>query len=58
MPGETDKFSAALKEIEKGITILSKEPQPDHKRIEWWTREADTLREQLAREHLPSKPSE
>jgi hypothetical protein len=58
MPGETDKFLAALEEIERGIAIMSKEPQPDHKRIEWWTREAATLREQLAREHLPSKPSE
>jgi hypothetical protein len=57
MPGETDKFSAALTEIEKGIAILSKEPQPDHKRIEWWTREAATLRQQIAQERIPSRRS-
>jgi hypothetical protein len=51
MRDQIDKFAAALAEIEKGIRILSREPVPDQKRIEWWTREAAKLREQIAQEN-------
>jgi hypothetical protein len=51
MPDEINKFAAALAEIEKGIGILSRERYPDQKRIEWWTREAAKLREQIAQEN-------
>ena len=58
MADEIDKFAAALAYIEEGLKIMSKEPRPDQKRIEWWTREAATLRQQIAHERIPSNPSE
>jgi hypothetical protein len=50
MTDEIDKFAAALAYIEDGLRIMSLAPNPDYKRIEWWTREAVTLKEQIARE--------
>jgi hypothetical protein len=46
----TDHFTAALEEIEKAIGILSREPHPDRQRIEFWTRKAVELREEIARQ--------
>ncbi|HYW37496.1 MAG TPA: DUF2934 domain-containing protein [Terriglobales bacterium] len=48
MADEIKKLGADLAEIEKGIRELSKQPHPNQKRMEFWTREAVKLREQIA----------
>ncbi len=54
---ESDKFADALAYIEDGLRIMSLAPNPNHERIEWWTREAAKLREQIAREKAETKQS-
>jgi hypothetical protein len=48
MTDEIKKLGADLAEIERGIRELSKQPHPNQKRMEFWTREAVKLREQIA----------
>jgi len=47
MVDEINKLGADLAEIERGIRELSKQPQPNKKRMEFWTREAAKLREEI-----------
>ncbi len=48
MADEIKKLGADLVEIERGIRELSKQPRPNQKRMEFWTREAVKLREEIA----------
>jgi len=60
------KLGTDLAEIERGIRELSKQPHPNQKRMEFWTREAVKLREEIAtisgedngaRHYLKPRPS-
>lgn len=55
MTDEIKKLGADLAEIERGIRELSKQPHPNQKRMEFWTREAVKLREQIALERADKK---
>jgi|SRR5580704_12655012 hypothetical protein len=46
----TDKFAAAVAEIENGLTTLRQATPPDKGRIDWWTRELVTLKTQIEAE--------
>jgi hypothetical protein len=48
MADEIKKLDADLAQIERGIRELSDQPHPNQKRMEFWTREAVKLREEIA----------
>ena len=55
MTDEIKKLGADLAEIERGIRELSKQPHPNQKRMEFWTREAVKLREQIGQARADKK---